>query len=320
MIGPPKRETAEPPVQAMVQALQQASEDLKSTTGIQDASLGARGNEVSGRAINARKAQGDVSNYHYVDNFSNAMLHLGRILIDLIPKIYDTERVVRILGEDGTAEHKTINGPSGEKNLEGIEKIYDVTAGKFDVVVDTGPSYKTKRQDDAEAMGQLLQGNPELWKIAGDLFVKAMDWPDAQQLAERLKKTLPPELQEGDKDEEIPIQVKQALDQSGQMVEQLTQRVHELQEEKDRKVLELESKERIALESNNSAIALKAMDQEGNASMAIMMAEIKGTNDRLDLLNVNQPIAEDASIVPQVDNRGNNDTINTVAGEQPLGT
>jgi len=312
-LPPPRRETAEPPVQAMAQAMAQAADDLKAVTGIYDAGLGARSNETSGKAINARKMQGEVTNFHYADNFSHSLLHLGRILIDLIPKIYDTARVVRVLGEDGTSEYKKINQPSGEKTLEGIEKFYDITAGEYDVVVETGPSYKTKRQEDAELMAQLAQGSPEIMKVAGDIIVRNMDLPGAQELSERLKKTLPAELQDVDPGKEIPIKVKQQLDQYGQLIEQLTQELNKLQDEKETKVLELESKERIALEQINADIALEAMKQEGGTNHALLLAQMKSINDRMQLLNVNEPIAQEENVLNNnspLDNGNNNITIN----------
>lgn len=318
LLPPPQRQNIEPPVQAMVQAMNQASDDLKATTGIYDAGLGARSNETSGKAINARKIQGDVANYHYADNFSYSLLHLGRILIDLIPKIYDAARVVRVLGEDGTSEYKKINQPSGEKDNDGIEKIYDVTAGEYDVVVDTGPSYKTKRAEDSEIMAQMAQGNPDLMKVAGDIIVRNMDLPGAQELSERLKKTLPPELQDVDPSEEIPIKVKQQLDQYGQLVEQLTGQLHRLQDMQDQKKLELESKERIALEQITADITLKAMDLEGSAAQALLAAELKGINDRLGLLNINQPVDFEqpsenntGNPISQFDNGNINGTLNS---------
>lgn len=325
-LPPPRREVAEPPVQAMVQAMNQASDDLKAVTGIYDAGLGARSNETSGKAINARKMQGEVTNYHYADNFSYSLLHLGRILIDLIPKIYDTARVVRVLGEDGSSEYKKINQPSGEKTLEGIEKFYDITSGEYDVVVDTGPSYKTKRQEDADLMAQMAQGNPQLMQVAGDIIVRNMDLPGARELSERLKKTLPPELQDVDPSKEIPIKVKQQLDQYGQLVEQLTAQIHALQDEKDTKILELESKERIALEQINADITLEAMKQEGGTHQAILLAEMKSINERMQLLNVNEPISQDGVVEqnnPQLDNVNNGDILDidtqsagdTIAGQ-----
>lgn len=307
VLPPPQRQNIEPPVQAMVQAMNQASDDLKATTGIYDAALGARGNETSGKAINARKMQGDVSNYHYADNFSYSLLHLGRILLDLIPKIYDAERIVRVLGEDGTSEYKKINGPSGEKDLNGVEKIYDITTGEYDVVVETGPSYKTKRQEDSEVMASIAQGNPDLMKVAGDIIVRNMDLPGAQELSERLKKTLPPELQDVDPSEEIPIKVKQKLDQYAMIVEELTGTVNKLQDEKDQKKMELESKERIALEQITADITLKAMDLEGSANKELLLAELKGINDRLQLLKINEPLDEET---PQINSPASVDTSN----------
>ncbi len=274
-MGAPQRNQAEPPVQAMVQAMQQAGEDIKNITGIHDASLGARSNEVSGKAIQARTMQGDVANYHYKDNFSNSLLYEGKQFIDLIPKIYDAPRILRILGEDGTSEYKKVNQPSDDKDENGIAKVYDLTTGEYDVVVDVGPSYKTKRQQDSANMATLLQGNPDLWKVAGDLMVKAMDWPDAQQLSDRLKKILPPELQDNDGEQVIPPQVKQQLDQSGQMIEQLTQTVHKLQDEIDTKRMELESKERIEYKKLETAITIKAMGMDGQANHELMAAEFE---------------------------------------------
>lgn len=275
LLPPPQRSTAEPPVQAMVQAMAQASEDLKATTGIYDAGLGARSNEVSGKAIDARKSQGDLSNYHYSDNFSYGILYLGKILVDLIPKTYDAKRVVRILGEDGTATYKTINGPSGEKDENGIEKIYDLSAVQFDVVVDVGPSYKTKRQQDSQNMTQLLSGNPDLWKVIGDLAVKAMDWPDAQMISERLKKALPPQLQdEPDGKQPVPPQLKQHIDQLSQQNQAMIQEIHKLMDEKQAKTLELESKERIAYAQIESDLTIKAMGMDGQANHMLLEAEL----------------------------------------------
>jgi len=251
----PMRQTAEPPVQAMVQAMQQASEDMKATTGIYDASLGGRSNETSGKAINARKMQGDIANYHYIDNLSRSIRHLGRILIDLIPKIYDAPRIVRIVGEDGDSNMVPINQPV--QVAPGVERVFDVTTGKYDVVVDVGPSYKTKRQAAEENMTMILQSNPELWATAGDLFVENMDWPGATKLAERLKKALPPQLQE--EAGSVPPQVKQQLDQSMQMIEALTKQLHAVQDELQDKESEIQAKVQIAAMNNETKIAVEEM-------------------------------------------------------------
>jgi hypothetical protein len=185
----------------LIQAKMGASEDIKSATGQYNASLGQTSNERSGKAILARQREGDVGTYHYQDNLARAVRHIGRQLVDLIPKYYDTQRIARIIGLDGETKMVKIDPTQAEpvrkiQNQEGIviDKIYNPSVGKYDVVVATGPGYATKRQEALEAMAQLLQGNPQLWAVAGDLFVKNMDWPGAQEMAKRFAKTIDPKL------------------------------------------------------------------------------------------------------------------------------
>jgi hypothetical protein len=158
-------------------------------------------NERSGKAILARQKEGDVGTYHYGDNLARGVRHIARQLIDLVPKIYDTQRIARIIGEDGETKMVKIN-PEQQQPVNKIvdergvviEKIYNPGLGKYDVVATTGPGYATKRQEALEAMAQLLQGNPQLWQVAGDLFVKNMDWPGAQEMSQRFKKTIDPKI------------------------------------------------------------------------------------------------------------------------------
>jgi hypothetical protein len=199
----PLPQRAQPPMASsgLLQAKAGAAEDIKSATGQYNASLGMTSNERSGKAILARQREGDIGTYHYVDNLARAIRHIGRQLVDLIPKIYDTERIARIIGEDGEPDTVKMNPMQKEPvkrivDQEGnlIEKVYNPGVGKYDVRVITGPGYATKRQEALESMAQLLQGNPQLWQVAGDLFVKNMDWPGAQDLAKRFKKTIDPKV------------------------------------------------------------------------------------------------------------------------------
>ena len=225
----PQRAAPPLPQTGLIQAKMGASEDIKSTTGQYDASLGVGGNERSGRAILAREKQGDKGTYHYVDNLARAIRHITRQLVDMIPKIYDTQRIARIVGIDGEVDMVKINPEQPEpvkeiRNVETgilIEKVYNPGVGKYDVVVTTGPSYMTKRQESMDAMSQILQGNPQLWSVAGDLFVKNMDWPGAQELAARLAKTIDPKLLEnGDKDPALQA-AEQQIQAMGQEMEQM---------------------------------------------------------------------------------------------------
>jgi len=225
---------AQPPMAStgLLQAKSGAAEDIKSTTGQYNASLGMVSNERSGKAIMARQREGDTGTYHYGDNLARAVRHIARQLIDLIPKIYDTQRVTRIIGEDGDTKMVKIN-PDQEQPVNKvvddqgivIEKIYNPGVGKYDIVAVTGPGYATKRQEALESMGQLLQGNPDLWKVAGDLFVKNMDWPGAQELSKRLAKAIDPKLM-GDSDKDPALQAaEQQIQAMGQEMEQMHQMI-----------------------------------------------------------------------------------------------
>jgi hypothetical protein len=215
---------------ALIQAKMGAADDIKSTVGQYDSSIGATSNERSGKAIIAREKQADTGSYHYVDNLGRAVRYVTRQLVDLIPKIYDTARVLRIIGEDGETQmietDPEVQGPVQEiKNETGVavRKIYNLGCGKFDVMVITGPNYMTKRQEALEGMAQILQGNKELWAVAGDLFVKSMDWPGAQELAKRLKKMVDPKILEEGDDSPALASAKQQIEVMGQEMDRLHQ-------------------------------------------------------------------------------------------------
>lgn len=247
MLPLPQRAPPPLPQAGLIQAKMGAADDIKTTTGQYDASLGAEANEKSGRAIIARERQTDTGTYHYVDNLARAVRHGTRQIVDLIPKIYDTQRIARIIGLDGEPSHVKIN-PEQQipvnkiEDMETgavIEKIYNPSIGKYDVVVTTGPSYMTKRQEALDAMAQLLQGNPQLWQVAGDIFVKNMDWPGAEELSERLKKTIPPNLLNDEEDDPALAAAKQQIDQMGQhiqMVEGMLKNVSQSIEAQDMKI------------------------------------------------------------------------------------
>lgn len=228
----PLPQRALPPMaqSGLIQAKMGASDDIKTTTGQYDASLGAGGNEKSGKAIIARERQSDTGTYHYVDNLARAIRYCTRQIVDLVPKIYDTQRIARIIGVDGDADHVTLDPEQDipvkkivdQESGAVIKKIYNPSIGKYDVCVTTGPSYMTKKQEALEAMSQLLQGNPNLWAVAGDLFIKNMDWPGAQEMSERFKKSIDPRLLEG-AEEESP-----EMAQAKQQVEALQQEMQQM--------------------------------------------------------------------------------------------
>lgn len=245
LVPPPSRSQPADIPSGMLTMAMHANDNIKATTGIHDASLGARGNETSGRAILARQREGDVANFHYSDNLARAIRHCGRVLVDWIPAIYDTQRVVRVLGDDDKLGYAVINErhmraemDEATQQYRQVEEVLNNTqAGTYDVTVSMGPSYTTMRQEAAAAMVELGQAWPKLMDIAGDKMVKAMDWPGAEEIANRIRKTLPPELARDENDPEneaeadLPPEVTAQLERAGQYIQLLQHEVQMLKSE-----------------------------------------------------------------------------------------
>jgi hypothetical protein len=194
---PPQRVQPAVSSTGLSQEIALAADDIQRTIGIYNASLGAQSNETSGKAINARDRQGDTGSFVYIDNFTYAVQHTGTILVDLIPHIYDTARTLRISGEDGKTEEVKINKPMGvalDDVPEAVEN--DLTVGSYDVVMAMGPSYSTRREEAREGMREFMQASPDAVPVIGDLYVKAQDWPMADEMAKRLRLMAPPQIQE----------------------------------------------------------------------------------------------------------------------------
>lgn len=228
-IATPQRQM--PPVTApmYMEGMRVASEEMKMASGQYDASLGQKSNETSGRAIMARQREGDNATFHFLDNVARAIRYTGKILVDLIPKVYDTARVVRILGEDGKDETVQIDPQAPKAFVQqqdpmsgAIKEIYNPSVGRYDVTVSVGPSYGTKRQEAFQALSEISSRNPQLMAVAGDLVMKAADFPMADQIAERLEKTLPAGLADPkDGEQPIPPEAMQQLQQQAQQIEQM---------------------------------------------------------------------------------------------------
>lgn len=260
----------QPPVasQGMANEIALAAEDMKATTGIYDAALGNRSNETSGKAIMARQQESDVGTMAYHDNLARAIQHTGSILIDLMPKIYDTRRVVRILGEDESEKTVTINEvlPTGER-------IFDLSMGKYDVTVSMGPSYSTKRMEAADAMLQAVNANPELWQVMGDLLIKNFDWPGAEEIAERLKKMLPPGIGSDDDDSPEAQQMAQMQAQQQQQMAQLQQLMQKL--ELDKKQAEAAEAHADAMETQAKAEGQQLENMGKQMELAAMNGQVE---------------------------------------------
>jgi len=200
---PPQRQAgAEIPAGFLTMA-GHARDDIKATTGIFDASLGAQGNETSGKAINARKNQGEKANFHYSDNLFRTQRHCARVMLKMFPNYYDATRTIKMLKEDGTVKSAVINQPTPEGQAPidpetgAVQTVLnDVTVAEFDVTCDSGPSYSTQRLEAQDAMVQLAQGNPKIMDVAGDIVLSGFDFKGADKLGERYKYALIPPVQQ----------------------------------------------------------------------------------------------------------------------------
>jgi hypothetical protein len=257
-----------------IQMALSAADDMKSIIGIYDASLGARSNETSGKAIMARQREGDVSTYHFIDNMSRAIRQIGKIIIDLIPKIYTTERIVRVLAEDGTPNEVQINQAFIQN---GVQRMHDLTIGKYDVVVKSGPSFTSRREESATQMMQLLQARPEIAPIIGDLIAKNLDWPGADEIGRRLQAMLPPQIQG------LNPAVQQVTQQFQQQIEQVQQRIEQGKAELDK------------LQQENNTLKLSVKDKSNEALFKAKELELKEKELELKALETQADLQEKAA-------------------------
>lgn len=233
----PKPERQPPAVMpaAQVQLLQLSTEQMRAASGQQNANFGIKSEASSGVGIQRLKAQGEIATFHFPDNLARALRYEAKVLINLIQKYYDTQRVVRILGLDGKEEKAVLNPemrqPYHEQDTQDgeIERIFNPQVGRYDVVIDTGPSYHTQRQEAAANLNELAGRNPQLMQIAGDLIMRAQDFPMSDKLADRLAKTLPPELQDNKPGQmQVPPEVQQQMAQMQQQMQMMDAKGQEL--------------------------------------------------------------------------------------------
>jgi hypothetical protein len=278
---PPQRQAfSGVPAGALQEALN-ASDDMKAIMGLHDASLGARSNETSGKAILARQREGDTSTFNFMDNRNRCVEHVGRIILDLIPQVYTTDRIMRCVMEDGTAYNAPINQPvvqpqqfqavmQGQnpppptqdgapeympvpqglemqvpqeqmEKIRAITQVFDLTTGKYDAVVTAGPSFTTRREESAEQMMEFIRVFPQSAPLIGDLLAKNLDWPGADQVAERLKAMLPPQAQ--GQINAVVQQLQGQLQQQGQALQEAQMKLTDKTMDNQLKARELSIKE-----------------------------------------------------------------------------
>lgn len=255
---------AGPAAGALQEALN-ASDDMKAVIGLYDASLGAKSNETSGKAILARQREGDVSTFHFIDNMARAIRHTGRILLDLIPKVYTSERIIRVIGEDGSQEARTVNTKEPveqtDKKGQTFLAMHDLTAGKYDLTVTTGPSFTTRREEAAAQMTEMIRAFPAAAPVIGPHLAKNLDWPGADEIAEELDAV---------KQGQIPEKAQQQMEELSQKVKQLTEENQKLKLDQAAEQQKIAAQKEIDTAKLQSSEAIKVMEIQSDERIALI--------------------------------------------------
>jgi hypothetical protein len=260
----PQRLQPEPPQAGVMAAAAGVDNDIKSIMGVFDPAQLGQGN-ISGKALNGQQQQVDLTNYDYYDNLTRSIAHVGKICLDLIPKIYDTERVMRIIGDDGKPDLLTINQREATGRV-----LNDMSVGQYDIVMDTGPGYDSKRQEAVANIGPILAGDPSLMEKIGDLYFRNQDFPGADTIADRLA-TLNP-LAQIDEHSDIPPQVQMQLAQAKKQVEDMQQQMQAM-------ALDLKYGQSVTQIKEDGNTKRKLMDVTSRAHNTETIAEVK-VNDQ----------------------------------------
>lgn len=294
----------------IVQSMLQAAEDMRQVSGQSQSAFGERGNETSGRAINARRQEQDTNTFHFVDNLARAIKHAGRIIVQMIPFVYDTRRVVRVLGEDDTSDSAQLDPTAPRAMVEQadalgkIRRIYNPTIGRYDVRVTVGPNYATRAEEGAERLSQVIQSAPDMLAIAGDLLFKSMDIPGAEELSERMKAMLPPQIQQLNEAKQsgqaqgmaMAEQVRQqmiqqigpmveelkgALDMAAQENEQLRAMTEDMKRQLDDKQAEMQLKQaELAIKGREAQLKHDAEMADAEAEVAVAMINARAGSEQ----------------------------------------
>jgi hypothetical protein len=273
----PKPERQQPAVvpAAQVQLLQVSTEQMRAASGQQNANFGIKSEAASGVGIQRLKVQGETATFHFPDNLRRALQYEAKVTIDLIQNYYDTKRVVRILGLDGKEEKATLD-PNAEQPYQevgtteqDIERIFNPLVGQYDVVIDTGPSFQTQRQEGFTMLSDIASRNPQLMQVAGDLIMRSADIPGAQEIADRLEKTLPPGI--ADKKGNQQAQMAQQLQELSQKDQQHQQVIGAMQEHIDK----LESDIKGKVIENQTRLQVAQMQQRTTAAQGVADHAVK---------------------------------------------
>lgn len=291
-IPPPARQAPPTFAPAYLQGMQVAGQELQAVSGQYESQMGEKSNERTGIAIQERQRKGDNATYHYIDHQAVAIRFTGRILIDLIPKIYDTKRIVRIVEENGDQQQIQLDPAAKQayqahEQQEGseIKAIFNPSVGEYDVISEVGPAFATKREEAFNALTQIATQSPEIMQIAGDLIMKAADFPMAEELAERLKNMVPPQALGGPSPEMLKMQ--QQLQGMQNALQTMTQNLADeknkrttVEQQKEIDVYKAETDRAAVLKDVDPAIFAPMLKQLIAEAMSQGMGEVVGAGSQ----------------------------------------
>jgi hypothetical protein len=317
---PPQREQPPSGSPAMMQRQVMAAGAIKAALGMFDPTLGEHGNEISGTAIKQRQLQGDKANFHFIDNLAMGIRQVGKIIVDLIPKIYTDPQMMRIIGIDETVQVVPVNQPyvKAEGGLLPYDPIrmrgarpdgiYDLNVGKYDVVVEVGANYATKRQELVDSILQLAQAKPEILNVAGDILIKNLDIPDTDELVKRIRSVMPPEVL-GDDPQAMKLQM--AAQENQALKEQLVSMQIQLDEkaknqafDNDLKLKQLQSQNiqfEVTARQKDKELEIKAIEAAAKVQKEAplppeILGEVAGVLDELLVTTAENKMALEAII------------------------
>jgi uncharacterized protein (DUF2344 family) len=320
-LSPPSRISPPQPSTAWQAAAQQSLGDISAGFGMYEANLGQKSNETSGKAILARQHEGDTATFNFVDNARHAIEHGYKIMMSMAPALLDSTQIIRILGQDDESSFVQVNPNQAEAHIEGInpqtgKKVVSInpSIGKYDLIVSTGPGFTTRRQESLAMMQEMVNGNPQIFSMIGDLIMNMTDAPGADKLAKRLQVMLPPEIQQMEsKDSEqspevaqVKAQADQAIQAKDQQIEEMTQAMQGMHEELQQKQIEVQDQkfnaQKIALDAKHKEVnnALQkfqdaqAMTTQGEEKDAVVMQSLGVLSHQLDELRGLQLESEQA--------------------------
>lgn len=302
----PQRTQFSSDVSSLVNAFQLADNDLKAVMGLYDASLGQQGPEQSGKAILARQRQGEIGNSNYLDNMARSIRFTGRIILDMMPRVLTPNRMLRILGVDNESKQIMVHtGGKAKPDAEaisaaqGIEAIFDISVGRYDVTITTGPNFASRRQEAVNALLELLDKakDPTMVRAVADILVRNMDWPGAQEIAARLHKMVPPEMLDP-KGQSIPPQVKEKMKKMEQELEELRAKTKTKMAEIQAKHQSTMTKIQSEAQLNQAKLAMKQEQEQVKNQAKLQLEQMQQQFDAM-MLQTNQRFDEDQARLQQ---------------------